>query len=160
MLSTRALVFVGLRPLQPGVVETAVLMGAPVALDPMKWSAARSAVAGRLVSVHSRKDWLLGVMYRVGTMRMGCAGLQPVGLPGKAVQVGHQLDPALKVSGFQLLENFLKAHPFQRFAFKCQPAPLQPGVESVDATDLIETHTDYRDQLGQLLELLVLEPTP
>ena len=99
----------------PGVVEMAVLMGAPVALDQEKWAAARSAVAGRLVCVYSRSDWLLGAMYRVGTLQRGCAGLQAVGIP---------------------------------------------GVESVDATDLIETHTDYRERLGELLELLVLQPTP
>ena len=32
-----------------------------------------------------------------------------------------------------------------------------PGVEDVDASDLITTHMDYREHLTELLDLLVLE---
>lgn len=46
------------------------------------WANVRSVVAGRLVNVHSPKDWLLAVCYRVSAMNYGCAGLQPVHAQG------------------------------------------------------------------------------
>ena len=47
-----------------GVVESAVLLGTPVGVQPELWRAARSAVAGRLVNGFSRRDWILGLVYR------------------------------------------------------------------------------------------------
>ena len=45
----------------PGVVDTAVLLGAPVSRDCSKWAAARSVVSGRLVNVHNKNDWFVHV---------------------------------------------------------------------------------------------------
>ena len=44
-----------------GVVQHAVLMGAPVGTERVRWRMARRAVAGRLINCYSKKDWLLGV---------------------------------------------------------------------------------------------------
>jgi pimeloyl-ACP methyl ester carboxylesterase len=62
-----------------GVVEHAVLMGCPVGTEGVRWRMARRAVAGRLVNVYTRKDWLLGVMAggSSGWMK-ATAGLVPI----------------------------------------------------------------------------------
>jgi len=38
----------------------------------------RSVVAGRVVNVHSSKDYLLAFLYRSASLQLGVAGLQPV----------------------------------------------------------------------------------
>lgn len=47
-----------------GIVEHAVLLGAPVSVDRVKFRTARSVVAGRFVNGHSGTDWLLGLCTR------------------------------------------------------------------------------------------------
>ena len=41
-----------------GIVEHAVLLGAPVGVTPERWALARSVVAGRLVNGYSPQDWV------------------------------------------------------------------------------------------------------
>lgn len=55
-----------------GVVEHAVLLGAPVSVDRVKFSAARSVVAGRFVNGHSETDWLLGLCTRCAACSGTC----------------------------------------------------------------------------------------
>ena len=54
-----------------------------MALRPERWAMARSVVSGRLINGFSRKDWLLGIVYR-GTAGFvkDAAGLGPVPFPG------------------------------------------------------------------------------
>lgn len=61
-----------------GLIENVVLMGAPVPADPLDWRMVRAVVAGRVINVYSKDDWILGVLYRSSTIRLGIAGLQPV----------------------------------------------------------------------------------
>ena len=49
---------------KPGIVEHAVLIGAPVTNDTRSWEKARSVVAGRLVNAYSSEDWALRFLYR------------------------------------------------------------------------------------------------
>lgn len=48
-----------------------MLLGAPVSVDRVKFSAARSVVAGRFVNGHSETDWLLGLCTRCAA----CSGI-------------------------------------------------------------------------------------
>ena len=48
----------------PGIVEHVVVMGAPVSTRLERWAMARSVVAGRFVNAYSRRDWVLGLIYR------------------------------------------------------------------------------------------------
>jgi hypothetical protein len=61
-----------------GLVESAVLMGAPVPSDSLSWRKARSVVAARLVNVYSTEDYILGFLYRTSNLQMGVAGLREV----------------------------------------------------------------------------------
>lgn len=61
-----------------GVIENAVMMGTPCPTEVRSWTAMRSVVAGRLVNVHSKNDYLLGFMYRTGSWQYGIAGLEKI----------------------------------------------------------------------------------
>ncbi|KAI0465715.1 DUF726-domain-containing protein [Xylaria cf. heliscus] len=62
-----------------GVVDTVVLIGAPVPSSPEHWGIMRSVVAGKLFNVHSENDYILGFLYRGTSLQLGIAGLQAVG---------------------------------------------------------------------------------
>jgi hypothetical protein len=61
-----------------GIVENAVLLGAPVSSDGAAWIRMRTVVAGRLVNVFSDKDVILGFVYRASAAQFNIAGLQAV----------------------------------------------------------------------------------
>eukprot|EP01105_Mastigella_eilhardi_P019463 TRINITY_DN4580_c0_g1_i1.p1 TRINITY_DN4580_c0_g1~~TRINITY_DN4580_c0_g1_i1.p1 ORF type:complete len:892 (-),score=156.22 TRINITY_DN4580_c0_g1_i1:485-3058(-) len=64
-----------------GLVENAVLLGAPVPRDPGRWARARHAVAGRLVNCYHRGDWIL---------RVACHSTDPLaGPPAGAAPVAE-----------------------------------------------------------------------
>ncbi|TGO25327.1 hypothetical protein BPAE_0082g00100 [Botrytis paeoniae] len=60
-----------------GLVESAVLIGAPAPSDAAAWRAMRSVVIGRLVNVYSENDYILAFLYRTSSIQLGVAGLQP-----------------------------------------------------------------------------------
>ncbi|KAI2632031.1 DUF726-domain-containing protein [Hypoxylon sp. NC1633] len=65
-----------------GLVENAVLIGAPCPTEVRCWAAMKSVVSGRLVNVFSRTDYILGFLYRNGNWLNGVAGLQEIsGVP-------------------------------------------------------------------------------
>ncbi|KAF2869096.1 hypothetical protein BDV95DRAFT_670028 [Massariosphaeria phaeospora] len=61
-----------------GLIESVVLMGAPVPSDSRTWRQIRSVVAARVVNVYSTEDYILGFLYRSTKLQMGVAGLQEV----------------------------------------------------------------------------------
>lgn len=61
-----------------GIVENAVLLGAPVARNPARWRRARAAVAGRLINGYSTRDWALQFLFRSKSWELGLAGVSPV----------------------------------------------------------------------------------
>ncbi|BFZ58836.1 hypothetical protein PYCC9005_005901 [Savitreella phatthalungensis] len=67
---------------QFGVIESVVLMGAPVPSDASDWACVRSVCSGRVVNCYSESDYILGFLYRTASVQFGVAGLQKVDLPG------------------------------------------------------------------------------
>lgn len=63
---------------QYGVVDTVVLMGAPIPGDTGTWSALKSVVSGRLVNVYSPTDFMLAFASRQTAFYFGIAGLQQI----------------------------------------------------------------------------------
>ncbi|KAL8897113.1 MAG: hypothetical protein Q9207_007374 [Kuettlingeria erythrocarpa] len=61
-----------------GLVESVVLVGAPVSVEDSSWRKIRAVVAGRAVNVYSQEDYILGFLYRTSTLQSGVAGLQAV----------------------------------------------------------------------------------
>ena len=66
-----------------GLIESAVLIGAPTPSDTSDWRTMRAVVTARLVNVYSENDYVLGFMYRTSSVQYGVAGLQKIeGLSG------------------------------------------------------------------------------
>ncbi|KAI1820961.1 DUF726-domain-containing protein [Xylaria intraflava] len=65
-----------------GIIENALLIGAPCPSEIRIWAAMKSIVTGRLINVYSKNDYLLGFLYRTCAWNFGVAGLQPIeGVP-------------------------------------------------------------------------------
>ena len=65
-----------------GLVESAVLIGAPTPATTADWRVLRSVVGGRLLNVFSSNDYILGFLYRTSSIQYGVAGLQKIeGIP-------------------------------------------------------------------------------
>jgi hypothetical protein len=78
-----------------GLVESVVLMGAPVPSDINEWTMIRSVVAARVVNVYSTEDYVLGYLYRSTKLEFGVAGLDAV----KGVYGIENADMSKLVSG-------------------------------------------------------------
>ncbi|KAG0039934.1 hypothetical protein BGZ82_006047 [Podila clonocystis] len=62
-----------------GLVNSVVLLGAPIKTDLTdKWKAASSVVANRFVNGYSKKDVVLGSIFRLHALGLDVAGLHPV----------------------------------------------------------------------------------
>lgn len=61
------------------IVENVIFIGSPIsARNTASWRAIRSIVAGRVVNCYSQDDWILGFVYRGGSLEWGVAGLEKV----------------------------------------------------------------------------------
>ncbi|KAL4978476.1 hypothetical protein BDW66DRAFT_158006 [Aspergillus desertorum] len=96
-----------------GLIESAILMGAPTPSDILDWRRMRRVVSGRLVNVYSENDSVLAFLYRTSSLQLGVAGLQAI-------------------------ENV-------------------PGVENLNASDVINGHLRYQYLLGRILRAVGLE---
>ena len=96
-----------------GLVESAVLIGAPTPSDTSEWRIMRSVVAGRLVNVYSENDYVLGFMYRTSSIQYGVAGLQKIdGVPSvENVDVSETVSGHLRYR--YLVGNILKKIGFE-----------------------------------------------
>ncbi|KAK1442376.1 transmembrane and coiled-coil domain-containing protein 4 [Babesia gibsoni] len=64
------------------MVKDVVFMGLPSTAGPNEWAQCLSVVAGRLINVYSRNDWVLGYLYRYLEPGSNVAGLRPIVLEG------------------------------------------------------------------------------
>ena len=61
------------------VVENVIFVGSPLpARNTASWRAIRSVVSGRVVNCYAQDDWVLGFVYRGGSLEWGVAGLEKV----------------------------------------------------------------------------------
>lgn len=63
---------------QFGLVESVVLMGAPIPSESRVWLTLKSVVSNRLINVYTEQDYLLGFLYRFSNTQFGVAGLQEI----------------------------------------------------------------------------------
>ncbi|GAB1213455.1 hypothetical protein ATERTT37_002605 [Aspergillus terreus] len=103
-----------------GLVESAILMGAPTPSDTEDWRRMRRVVSGRLVNAYSDNDTVLALLYRTTSMQLGVAGLQPV----QGVVGVENLDVSDMISG-HLRYQFMIGHILRRV-----------GLESIDAREV------------------------
>ncbi len=96
-----------------GLIESAVLIGAPTPSDTADWRTMRTAVSARLVNVYSENDYVLGFMYRTSSVQYGVAGLQKIeGLSGvESVNVSEDVKGHLRYR--YLIGSILKKIGFE-----------------------------------------------
>ncbi|KAI9833370.1 MAG: hypothetical protein M1826_007468 [Phylliscum demangeonii] len=103
-----------------GLVEAAVLIGAPTPSASSEWRALRTVVAGRLVNVFSANDLVLAFLYRTSSIQYGVAGLQPI----DGVHAVENVDVSAIVSG-HLRYRFLVGRILNQIAWDdLDPAEL------------------------------------
>ena len=61
-----------------GLIDSVVVMGAPMPSDAADWRTLRSVVSGRFINVFSENDYILAYLYRTSSVQLGIAGLQAV----------------------------------------------------------------------------------
>ena len=59
-----------------GLVESVVILGAPIPSHSAGWRKMRAVVTGRLVNVYSENDYILAFLYRASAIKFGVAGIQ------------------------------------------------------------------------------------
>ncbi|XP_062449308.1 transmembrane and coiled-coil domain-containing protein 4 [Rhea pennata] len=141
-----------------GIIEDAVLLGAPVEGEAKYWKAITNVVSGRIINGYCRGDWLLGFVYRTSSVQLNVAGLQPVNLDDRrmvnvdlsSVVNGHldymkQMDTILKAVGVKTKECWLDekgsaslcSHPARKAqqAAHSEARAEQRAVRGEDAAD-------------------------
>jgi hypothetical protein len=78
-----------------GLVDTVVIMGAPAPAASSHWRTLRTVVSGKIFSAYSENDMVLGFVYRMYSLSMGVAGLEPI----KDVEGVENLDLSDVISG-------------------------------------------------------------
>ncbi|CAL1292717.1 unnamed protein product [Larinioides sclopetarius] len=61
-----------------GIIEDAIMLGAPVTAHAQSWQELSKVVNGRIVNGYCRGDWLLKFLYRTSSVTMKIAGLQAI----------------------------------------------------------------------------------
>lgn len=61
-----------------GIVEDAILLGAPVTANGGEWKQVCSVVGGRVINGYCETDWLLRFLYRTMSMQLKIAGTSPI----------------------------------------------------------------------------------
>lgn len=124
-----------------GLVENAVLIGAPMPSSTTDWRVMRSVVANRLVNVYSANDYVLGFLYRTSSIQLGVAGLQKIeGLPSV-----ENVDVSETVSG-HLRYRYLVGSILQKIGFE----DLQ--IKEVEAEQEALKKMDEEERRKTLLE--------
>ncbi|KAI0126346.1 hypothetical protein BJ170DRAFT_702294 [Xylariales sp. AK1849] len=79
-----------------GLVDSVVLIGAPVPSNPVHWQMMKTVVSGKLFNVYSENDYILAFLYRTTSAQLGIAGLQGIDDEVKGVE---NLDLSAEVNG-------------------------------------------------------------
>ncbi|KAI2632122.1 DUF726-domain-containing protein [Hypoxylon sp. NC1633] len=103
-----------------GLVENAILLGAPTSSSSADWRRIRAVVTGRVVNAYSTNDYILAFLYRSSSMQFGVSGLSPV----------------LNVKGVESFEvgDLVKGHTLYRHA--TGPILKRIGFEDIDLQEL------------------------
>ncbi|KAL7624090.1 hypothetical protein AAE478_005647 [Parahypoxylon ruwenzoriense] len=113
-----------------GLIENAVMLGAPTPSSSADWRRIRCVVTGRVVNAYSTKDYVLAFLYRSSSVQFGIAGLHPVE----------------NVKGIENVEvcDLVKGHTLYRYA--TGPVLKRIGFEDVDLEELGQEELELKEQ--------------
>ncbi|KAF2965040.1 hypothetical protein GQX73_g8545 [Xylaria multiplex] len=130
-----------------GLVDTVVLIGAPVPSNAAHWGMMRSVVAGKLYNVHSENDYILGFLYRSTSLQLGIAGLQNVGAEIEGVE---DLDLSEEVHGHLRYPGLIA-----QILHRCGFAGVKGGESVIEKE--VQVGIQLRDEdyaeLGNLIDI-------
>ena len=135
-----------------GLVESVVLIGAPMPSSTSDWRVMRSVVTNRLVNVYSANDYVLGFLYRTSSIQFGVAGLQKIeGLPSV-----ENVDVSETVSG-HLRYRYLIGSILQKIGFEDlnmrEVENEQEALKKMDEEERKKTLLDQgKEMSGKVLE--------
>ena len=126
-----------------GLVESVVMLGAPVPSDISTWRSMRTAVGGRLINVYSKNDYLLAFLHRTSSLQYGVAGLMPIsGLSGV-----ENYDVSEIVSG-HLRYRYLIGSILQRIGFEdIDKDEVTKEVDAFKKMAEVEDKHDYVEEV-------------
>ncbi|KAL9044185.1 MAG: hypothetical protein Q9214_002658 [Letrouitia sp. 1 TL-2023] len=119
-----------------GLVESVVLIGAPVPRDERAWRRIRAAVSGRVVNVFSADDYILGFLYRTSSLQFGVAGLEAV----ESVDGVENFDAAGLLNGKgHARYRYVIGQVLQKIAFEdIDPVMVEKEVDIIKTMDKAE----------------------
>ena len=135
-----------------GLIESVVLIGAPMPSSTSDWRVMRSVVTNRLVNVYSANDYVLGFLYRTSSIQYGIAGLQKIeGLPSV-----ENVDVSETVSG-HLRYRYLVGSILQKIGFEDlhigEVKREQDALKEMDEEERKKTLLDQGKEVsGKVLE--------
>ena len=125
-----------------GLVESAVLIGTPAPSDATVWRAMRSVVAGRLINVYSKNDYILAFLYRTSAIQYGVAGLQEA----QDVNSVENVDVSEMVSG-HLRYQYLVGSILEKIGF--EDIDLEEVSKEEETLALMEEAEKERNAKGE-----------
>jgi hypothetical protein len=157
-----------------GAVLDVVLLGTPVNADVKRWSRVRHVVAGRLVNGYSSRDWLLRFFYRSVELELSVAGLMPIGADAEAEAAAATAAAAAAAAKkeeegatCESKRSTPTSSDGDGDSTDSDTAPAQPqaslltmeadGIENVDLSALVESHSDYQSKLGEICTALKID---
>ncbi|KAI1122989.1 hypothetical protein F5Y10DRAFT_62774 [Nemania abortiva] len=129
-----------------GLVDTVVLIGAPVPSNQGHWEMMRSVVAGKLFNVHSSNDYILAFLYRGTSLQLGIAGLSAVGSDVEGVE---DLDLSEEVHGHLRYPGLIAP-----ILYRCGFVSVKGGEAGIekDEGEIQLADKDYAE-LGKLVDI-------
>jgi len=136
-----------------GLVDSVVLIGAPVPSNRDHWMMMRSVVSGIMFNVHSENDYLLAFIYRATSVQLGVAGLQEIDQVDGVVNLdlsdcvqGHLRYP-------ELIDRILA-----RCGFRMAEGAAMGPIERDDNEILSQSNTPRSGHAKYLIEPDILLP--
>ncbi|GKT91797.1 LOW QUALITY PROTEIN: transmembrane and coiled-coil domain-containing protein [Colletotrichum tofieldiae] len=128
-----------------GLVDTVVLIGAPVPSNREHWQVLRSVVSDRIVNVYSETDYILGFLYRTTSLQLGIAGLQEV----KDIDRVENLNLSAEVSGHLRYPRLIA-----KILTRCGFPNVKGGDGAIEKDEDIKiTDEEAGSQMGELIQL-------
>jgi Protein of unknown function (DUF726) len=155
-----------------GIVENAILIGAPVENTAQLWDDIRKIVSGRVVNVYSERDYILAIMSRLKNWTLGVAGLQPIhsevlyvnqASEGKdEINIETEYKDGLKTcDGITYIDKRIEGN-FSEYSSRAMISEEDIGdimkvgrtIENINVSDLIISQSEYPKHLHQIMQMI------
>ncbi|KAK8008981.1 YSIRK family gram-positive signal peptide [Apiospora marii] len=129
-----------------GLVDSVVLVAAPVPSNPGHWQMMRTVVSGKLFNVYSENDYILAFLYRATSAQLGIAGLQAI---QEEVEGVENLDLSAEVTGHLRYPDLMP-----KILTRCGFPNVKDGQAAIEKEqDAILLHNDDFAEMGNLIDI-------